>query len=93
MDPATLAAATEIINKVTGLSVAGVLLLAGWLSYKGIWTWGTQVTELRERLALAEANCKLQIEKIEARESRWQNTALAALGVAETTVHTLKEKA
>jgi hypothetical protein len=75
----------SLANKLAGLSFATLLLLILWGSFKRIWVWGRDVTELEVRLV---AERKVVSDD----RDYWKSLAERVLGLAEMQGQILRVK-
>jgi hypothetical protein len=86
MDPAAATALTEVINKITGLSFAGTLLLWGWLNYKKYWTWYSVLEYERIEWAKREVEWAARLKEAKEEAEKYKALTFQLAGLAETAV-------
>lgn len=68
-----------IAQQLSGVSLATLLLVILFSSFRGIWVWGRQLVEMKTEY-------ELRLAKAEKSAETWQAMALRATGLAETSV-------
>ncbi len=65
-----------LAQQLSGVSLATLLIIILFSSYRGWWVWGKQLTELK-------ADYELRLTKYEASNAKWEQMAMRATGLAE----------
>lgn len=67
----------------------GLILITSW---KGVWVWGRQLTDLKAEFALVKADFERRLQKQEESNEQLWTLVLRATGLAEDTIFVAKRK-